>query len=781
MAEGNMVEGNLARLRQRTGALRESARLRLAQRRLGQEPGARRLARLGSRLGLGFVLALGRIFSGGAPFGLAFVAASGAGADGWFALLGALGGYLMSLGLEDGLRYSAGCILTFALASAFYDTRWGRSRNLLPLAAGALCGLTGAVTLPGYAGYASWAHLAGEVGVCVAGAYAFRSGFALLDKGFGASAAARQKLALGALALCVLTALEPVKILGKASAGRSLAALGALAAAYATGSGAGAVVGLTGGMAMDLSGQGAAGFYAVSFALGGIAAGMLRKESRSVSAGCFAVAWGLVTVWNWQSPAQSSVIFEMLLTALGFLALPKRWMERLGRLMDGGGQRGEDAFRLAEAQRKLHQAAEGFDAVFAALKAAFPRRWRLGEPEDLMEEAVNEVCRRCGARELCWQRDYSDTHEQLARALKEIERENRVEPGYFPQRFRERCRRFPQLVEALSRRWQEEKRRRQLDRRLEESRAVVREQYGALARTLEAAAEAMARAETVDAGRTRVLRDFLAQRELDCEGKVSFSPEGHLRVTLNGRDAQTLEGEEGAESLSAVIDVPLAALESDGKTARFAQREPLRITAGMAGRAKEGEAVSGDAGIWFKDEEGRCSILLCDGMGSGEQARRDSQVTLDILEKLLRAGVSAENALRTVDQALALRSEGDGGFTALDLMTLDLYSGQGCLYKLGAPGSYLKRGGTVVKLSGGGLPAGAELRERAVEKACFRLSPGDCLLLVTDGVLDGGDEWLRSALSAFESGSPTELARAVVQHGDGEDDRTALVVRVGCS
>ena len=82
-------------------------------------------------------------------------------------------------------------------------------------------------------------------------------------------------------------------------------------------------------------------------------------------------------------------------------------------------------------------------------------------------------------------------------------------------------------------------------------------------------------------------------------------------------------------------------------------------------------------------------ILLCDGMGSGVAASRESKLAIRLLERFLKAGVDPESALKTLNSALALRNEEEGGFTTVDLLRLDLFTGEGALYKFGAAPTYI--------------------------------------------------------------------------------------------
>ena len=49
----------------------------------------------------------------------------------------------------------------------------------------------------------------------------------------------------------------------------------------------------------------------------------------------------------------------------------------------------------------------------------------------------------------------------------------------------------------------------------------------------------------------------------------------------------------------------------------------------------------------------------------------------------------------------------------------------------------------------------------------LELGEGDCVLLVSDGVCDAGDDdWVREKLLAFDGESPKELARTVMEESE---------------
>ena len=81
------------------------------------------------------------------PFTLGFIAASGPGAGGFFALIGAIVGYLLAQPLSLAFRYIATAILIYAIAFAFYDLKLYTTQAFMPCCATAMAALTGFVYL----------------------------------------------------------------------------------------------------------------------------------------------------------------------------------------------------------------------------------------------------------------------------------------------------------------------------------------------------------------------------------------------------------------------------------------------------------------------------------------------------------------------------------------------------------------------------------------------------------------------------------------------------------
>ena len=188
-----------------------------------------------------------------------------------------------------------------------------------------------------------------------------------------------------------------------------------------------------------------------------------------------------------------------------------------------------------------------------------------------------------------------------------------------------------------------------------------------------------------------------------------------------------------------------------------------------------GDTLCGDCGTSF-----RCGsvqyVLLLDGMGTGAEARDGAQAAIALLRQLLMLQMPPADALQTLNELYVLR--GDGCFSTVDLLRLELSSGEGALYKWGAAPSYLKFGESVRKIGTASPPPGLGVGEKH-HAECVRLSlqRGEQLVLTTDGIPGGP---LEQFLRGCGDLSPRELAAgAVACASESEpDDRTAAVIRL---
>ena len=356
-----------------------------------------------------------------------------------------------------------------------------------------------------------------------------------------------------------------------------------------------------------------------------------------------------------------------------------------------------------------------------------------------------------------------------------------------PDYFREKCVGLPAFVAAVNGELRGMSYRRQLRARLAENRSVAWGQYADVSQLLERFAAELGSVSGADPLVERRLLRYLRSLDIDADAAVYRDGGGRLRITIeSGRLTPLLREENYLEKLSEIAGVRLCQpLIPEGDTSRLEllEAEPLAVSVGIAAMKKQGERVSGDRGTYFKTDAGVLCVILSDGMGCGDAAARDSRQVIGILEKFLRAGMEPAVAMKLLNSVLLLRDGESWGFATVDLMCVDLFTGQTSFYKYGAAPSYVLSGRNIRRVKGETLAAGLSSGEgTAPDVVRMRLKPGCTAVIATDGVLaDAEDEWLRNLLlQGFED--MKGLARAVLKQAEelygALDDMTVVTVRV---
>ena len=208
---------------------------------------------------------------------------------------------------------------------------------------------------------------------------------------------------------------------------------------------------------------------------------------------------------------------------------------------------------------------------------------------------------------------------------------------------------------------------------------------------------------------------------------------------------------------------------------------------GVARIGKGLEEISGDTFLMKDLPGGRKGVALSDGMGSGEEAFRDSTMVVEMLEELLEAGFPVETAVQMMNTALVTGRE-EVKFCTLDVCLFDLYQGSCEFVKAGASATFIKRKKEVEKIESTTLPIGV-VQNIELDREERNLESGEYVIMVTDGVMDAlpegtQEEKIVEFIRETDIVNPTEFARGILSQvlkssgGMPMDDMTVLVIGI---
>ena len=737
-------------------------------------PGARTAALLwqGAALAGGVLLGVGRVYGGAAPFGLALVI----GCPPAYCLAAAVGTLAAGVVLQPALLGIKVGVAAVAAATVrrLIDgrPRAGALAGCLTLAAAQLVQI---LLLGGLVNFSQTAAVG-----CTA----------LLAAGLGwafASFPVREPrgvclwLAVGAACLqrCAVGPLAPGLVL--ASAAGLCAAIGGTLEQTA-------VLSIALAAALTAAGPERA-FAALAVAMGSLAASCLCPGERGRCAGVFAVG---CTLGALAAPDAVSVVPLAVSAGVGVtaaLALPGSVMRRIFPPPAPPVQ----AQGLSGAARKLSAVADTLSDIADTVNAVCQRQMPpKGESFDfVVEQVARTTCQSCTRRSRCWVRGYATAMDGLQHLKPVLESKGRVEVQDLPGQLSV-CIHPADLCTAANHGYRLWRSRRQTRARASMLRTALTEQYSALAGALAQLAAKLGQAGLPDPRREAKLAQLFAELGLDAlECSVTADLAGRLTASVTiCRTHFTQEEISGlVEEVSRLcrrdMDLPEITHCRTVTMLTFGEKPLFTAEFGAAGHAAAGQSVSGDALDQFCDTSGRAQMLLCDGMGTGRAAAVDGQMAAKLTAQLLRAGFAAESAARLVNVALGLKGAEQEAGATLDLLTVDLYTGRAGLFKAGAAPSFLVRGGVPRMLDGASLPMGM-LDSLVGRSTTFALDAGDWVVLVSDGALADGADWLMQQLQlcARLGHTPKQAAETVAdaaarRAGDKRDDITVAVLAVG--
>ena len=736
---------------------------------------------------LGLLLAAVPLFGGSGPFGIAFVARAVPGLSGLMGLLGASLGYITFFGFQDGIKSVAALVLVFTSLYVFQDTKLFRRSFFMPAVSAFFTFLT---CFLGYytaeAGtYMILPLIAQTILAC--GCTIFYREALKTDAPMTEAGELRRGISLLVLLASLMMALSGALLLGTVSLGRILSVLIVMILSGRSGALCGAAAGVLLGGAMDaVSGGGV--FYTLAYALSALISGVFSRHGRLLFLLSYLLCGALSVILYAVASLHMELLYENFAASVIFLILPNPLLNQIGSLLKSAqASNGESGLRRYTANR-VRRMAEAFEDLYATVDENLSRVCNDEDYGQIFDRAAEHVCSRCKNKTECWNGSYLDTLSVFNDVSTQIGSNGILRKEDLPQHFLDHCLHADTLVCAVNGELRGQMYRRQFSAHMKENRAAAYGQYLDLSQILCTVADELVNAYGPDPLAQRRLTRYLNAMDIDADLAVFRDRSGRLHIVMESVKLKRLMEEPGSlDRISEVVGVRLCKPNHSDEAAAgritLLEAEPLSVSVGVASMKKTGETVSGDRGTYFKTEQGVLCILLSDGMGSGESAAKESVAAIRILERFLRTGIDPMLAMKMLNSVMLLKNSDEWGFATVDLLCIDLFSGNASFYKYGAAPSYVKNTRQIRRVRSESLAAGLSCASAIPDIVKMRLHPGNIALIASDGVIaETNDSWIRKLLAGADTDNMKLLARetlknALKQYG-ASDDMTVLAVRL---
>mgnify|MGYP000860487524 FL=1 len=604
------------------------------------------------------------------------------------------------------------------------------------------------------------------------------------------------------LGIGLIMGLDQVQVAGL-MVGSIICRLGILLAAFLWGSGTATMVGVMTGIIPSITSSIFAqslGMYAVS----GLLAGVFRQFGRLGVVIGFML--GTLALSLFISETQATIIgmWESAIACMIFVLLPESLKEKAPLASLGVISNSKDHLSGVMKQRWQEQTRsqiESLAGVFEELSSTFTSPVSHGESNQaylnyLYDEIAHGFCEDCNRYNSCWQQDCYQTAQEMMEIFSLAELNSGIDYDKTPPEFRRRCINGRELVNTINYLFDNLRLNAYWSNRLGKSRELVARQLQGVSQVIRNLADEIDSGYEVDLQlRDKLLRES-RRRGLSLKDITAMRGGGkelYLKVSTEACADGSACHHQLAPVIAGIIGENLQVgerkcprLTGKGECEFTLTRScSYQVVTGSAQASKE--AICGDSFTVTALKEGKQLIALSDGMGVGEEACRESQAAIRLLEKLLNSGFEPETVLQTINSVLQLKSNTDM-FATLDIILIDLFTAEVDFIKIGSAPSFIKRGKRVGIVTSSSLPIGIVDNLDIVSEKRL-LSPGDILILVSDGVVEvnrqqSGEDWISNLLSGIDETDPQIIAELILAgalalcQGIPRDDMTVMAVKL---
>lgn len=741
---------------------------------------------------LGIFVSKGVAFGVYAPFGTAFLSAVPY-KNMLFSLVGTVIGYMLPAEINIGMRYISTAIAVCAIRWTLNDLPKLKENKLYaPIISFSATIATGlAVNISDINDLTEVAMYITEALLAAGAAYFFHESINIFFK-------KRTKTKqLDLVCLCMTVFIVILSLLsakfGNISIGKVLASLVVIFCARYLGVIGGSVSGIAAGVVFGLAFKEPTHIMG-AYAFGGLISGLMAPLGKISNCIAFLAANMIISAQTGNPTVIISEIYEVVTASLIFIFLNDDIGNKFVEIFSSpvNYERHESlkntvAMRLNFTSKALMNIGKSIDMVSEKLAQV-----NKNKNSNVCLRSIDKVCNSCGLKTFCFDTKSSDTLESFFLVDKILKSKGQINNEDFPKNFAQRCNRTCELVKSINDLYYKETEKAAFEKRISEVREFVLEQFSDMGTLLFEMAKEVRNYETFDLELAkRIASELKSLNLMPTDVCCRYDKFGRVfvEIEIKSADKKELERINLTKNLSKIcarkLDLPCISYAEDVCRIQLSEKPVFAAQVGVAQHICKNGMLCGDNYTYFNDGTGRMIFILSDGMGTGGRAAVEGAMACKIMENLITSGMNFLTAAKITNSALLVKSE-DEVLATLDVLSVDLFSGEVELLKAGAPLTFLKKGNKIIRCAPSSLPIGI-LKEINVAECSEVLSDSDKILIVSDGAISDGDVWLEEILKNWANEDPQAIADLVVKsvidkkNPDFDDDITVIAIKLSPS
>lgn len=565
------------------------------------------------------------------------------------------------------------------------------------------------------------------------------------------------------------------------SPARILASLAVMFFALYKGSAAGCVAGVCVGaaLAVDPSYR-----YVFScFAVAGLVCGVFASLGQIITSAAYGIAFAAVCLMGLSGDGIFLCLIEAAIACAAFMLIPAKAITSLQEAIEKSGVMPDNRVSR-EISEKLKTAAENIYSVSKIVCDVSEKLDKVINPEvnRLFASLQQKVCVGCQNKGRCWKKDFDSTARDVM-ALAGIEKKGK---NRLP--IEKRCPRLELLREHIEYGCADYANSMAMKNKVSDMRRALTDQFNGMGDFLSGFAEKISCSRVEDPAKSVALRTALRDAGVKIDA-LSYMTGSDGRVTLELTFLEKTFDTDRKKTKTLLefvtkkrLSEPAICVTDIKTTVTYEEKAAYEVHFGCSQKPLWNGGMCGDAVAFIDSPDGTKTALISDGMGTGARAAIDSSMTASIAQKLISCGFSFKEAVKIINSAMIMKST-DESIATLDAVSINTFNGNAEFFKSGAAATFLRRGNEITLIEKESLPIGI-IRGISPARESVKLTTGDIILLVSDGVTAGDSGWINDELLAWNTASMEDLAEHIANLAklrsdkNTRDDITAAAVKI---
>ncbi len=543
----------------------------------------------------------------------------------------------------------------------------------------------------------------------------------------------------------------------------------------------------------------------IIFAISSILSSLIREKGKFFMALVFNICiYILILIIN-ISLIDNILLYSILGSDILFLAIP---CNIKANLSFNNNVKTESVATYTEklqilTSNKLNTYANSFEKLSKTFYNLSDKKTNLDQQDisNLIDEVASKICNNCQMKVFCWEKNFYSTYQNIFSILNMYEKTGQIEKNTISPDFINNCININQFIDVLNKTFEIYKLNLSWKNKVIESRELVGKQLTGISSIIYDLSKNLCQEVSFKENYEAKIKYTLENNGIPTKNVIiTENNKGKLEVLLKiepcyipNKCVKTiipLINEILGKKMCKPCYECIITKENNESICSLSlvEEQLFRVSSYAVTAHKDGSSESGDSHSFLSLPNGTYLLALSDGMGSGKSAKMESIATIELLEEFLQAGFSKDLAINMINSVLFLKSSKDT-FATLDMCTIDLYTGLCEILKIGAVSTLILHNNKVDIIKSNSLPVGI-LNNVEPEIRKKKLSNGDIIVMITDGVIDSTnaiinkEHWIVDILLENKSTSPEDIANTIFEKTKEnyknciKDDITILVARI---